>query len=150
MVFCDNDPSWRQHVHWGAEMLKVTLESYQHAKDCPFRNVLDQVGDKWSFLIFAVLEDGPKRFNEIERLVGDISHRVLTRKLRDLERDGYVARTVHPVRPPKVEYELTQLGRSLLDPIKQFLEWTLQAFPEVQRARQQFDQSAAKAPGKQQ
>ena len=131
-------------------MLKVTVESYQHAKDCPFRNVLDQVGDKWSFLIFAVLEDGPKRFNEIERLVGDISHRVLTRKLRDLERDGYVARTVHPVRPPKVEYELTRLGRSLLEPIKQFLEWTLQAFPEVQRARQQFDQSAAKPPLQQQ
>ena len=131
-------------------MLKVTVESYQHAKDCPFRNVLDQVGDKWSFLIFAVLEDGPKRFNEIERLVGDISHRVLTRKLRDLERDGYVARTVHPVSPPKVEYELTPLGRSLLDPIKQFLEWSLKAFPEVQRARQQFDQDAPKTPVQQQ
>ena len=88
-------------------MLKVTADSYEEAKDCPFRNVLDQVGDKWSFLILAVLEEGPQRFNEIKRLVGDISHRVLTRKLRDLERDGYVLRTVHPVRPPKVEYELT-------------------------------------------
>jgi hypothetical protein len=54
-------------------MLKVTVDSYEHAKDCPFRNVLDQIGDKWSFLIFAVLEDSPKRFNEIRRLVGDIS-----------------------------------------------------------------------------
>jgi len=63
-------------------MLKVTVDSYIHAEDCPFRNVLDKVGDKWSFLIFAVLEDGPKRFNEIKRLVGDISHRVLTTKLR--------------------------------------------------------------------
>ena len=131
-------------------MLKVTVESYQTAKDCPFRNVLDQVGDKWSFLIFAVLEDGPKRFNEVKRLVGDISHRVLTRKLRDLERDGYVARTVHPVRPPKVEYELTELGRSLLKPIKHFLEWTLEAFPQVQRARQDFDKTAAKTPVRQQ
>jgi DNA-binding HxlR family transcriptional regulator len=123
-------------------MLKVTADSYAQAKDCPFRNVLDQVGDKWSFLILAVLEERPQRFNEIKRLVGDISHRVLTRKLRDLERDGYVSRTVHPVRPPKVEYELTPLGRSLLDPIKQFLNWTLQAFPEIKRARETFDRLA--------
>lgn len=123
-------------------MLKVTADSYEDAKDCPFRNVLDQVGDKWSFLILAVLEDGPKRFNEIKRLVGDISHRVLTRKLRDLERDGFVSRTVHPVRPPRVEYQLTRLGQSLLDPIKQFLNWTLQAFPEIKRARETFDRSA--------
>jgi DNA-binding HxlR family transcriptional regulator len=122
-------------------MLKLTADSYADAKDCPFRNVLDQVGDKWSFLILAVLEDGPRRFNEIKRLVGDISHRVLTRKLRDLERDGYVARTVHPVRPPRVEYELTPLGRSLLNPIKQFLNWTLDAFPEIKRAREAFDRS---------
>ena len=74
-------------------MLKVTVDSYEHAKDCPFRNVLDQIGDKWSFLISAVLEDSPKRFNEIRRLIGDISHRVLTKKLRELERDGYIRRT---------------------------------------------------------
>ena len=123
-------------------MLKVTADNYEHAKDCPFRNVLDQVGDKWSFLIFAVLEEGPKRFNEIKRLVGDISHRVLTRKLRELERDGYVTRTVHPVRPPKVVYELTPLGRSILKPIKQFLKWTLDAFPEIKRAREAFDRPA--------
>ena len=127
-------------------MLKVTADSYAQAKDCPFRNVLDQVGDKWSFLILAVLEEGPQRFNEIKRLVGDISHRVLTRKLRDLERDGYVSRTVHPVRPPKVEYQLTPLGQSLLDPIKQFLNWTLKAFPDIQRAREVFDKSATRSP----
>ena len=124
-------------------MLKVTADSYEHAKDCPFRNVLDQVGDKWSFLIFAVLEEGPKRFNEIKRLVGDISHRVLTRKLRELERDDYVTRTVHPVRPPKVVYALTPLGRSILKPIKQFLKWTLDAFPEIKRAREAFDRPSA-------
>jgi DNA-binding HxlR family transcriptional regulator len=125
-------------------MLKVTADSYDQAKDCPFRNVLDQLGDKWSFLILAVLEDGPQRFNEIRRLVGDISHRVLTRKLRELERDGYVLRTVHPVRPPKVEYQLTPLGRKLLKPIKQFLNWTLKVFPEIQRAREAFDRSSAR------
>jgi DNA-binding HxlR family transcriptional regulator len=120
-------------------MLKITVDSYEHAKDCPFRNVLDQIGDKWSFLIFAVLEDGPKRFNEIRRLIGDISHRVLTKKLRELERDGYVRRTVYPVSPPRVEYQLTKLGRSVLRPIKGFLNWTLKAFPDIRAAREAFD-----------
>ena len=127
-------------------MLKVAVDSYEEAKDCPFRNVLDQLGDKWSFLILAVLEDSPKRFNEIKRQVGGISHRVLTRKLRDLERDGYLSRTVHPVRPPHVEYQLTRLGRSLLEPINQFLTWTVKAFPDIQRAREVFDKSATRSP----
>jgi DNA-binding HxlR family transcriptional regulator len=122
-------------------MLKVTAASYADAKDCPFRNVLDQLGDKWSFLVFAVLEDGPLRFNGIQRAIGDISHRVLTKKLRDLERDGYVRRTVHEARPPQVEYDLTSLGRSLLEPVKAFLAWTLQAFPEIQQARQSYDRT---------
>jgi DNA-binding HxlR family transcriptional regulator len=127
-------------------MLKLAVDSYEEAKDCPFRNVLDQLGDKWSFLILAVLEDNPKRFNEIKRQVGGISHRVLTRKLRELERDGYLSRTVHPVRPPRVEYRLTPLERSLLTPIKQFLDWTLKAFPDIQRAREVFDKSTPRAP----
>jgi DNA-binding HxlR family transcriptional regulator len=122
-------------------MLKVTAESFEHAKDCPFRNVLDRVGDKWGFLIFAVLEDGPKRFNAIRRSVGDISQRVLTRKLRDLERDGLVSRTVYPERSPRVEYELTALGRSALVPVKGFLEWALDAHPQMLHAREAFDQA---------
>jgi DNA-binding HxlR family transcriptional regulator len=122
-------------------MLKVTVDNYEHAKDCPFRSVLDKVGDKWSFLIFAVLEDGPKRFNEVRRLIGDISHRVLSRKLRELERDGYLARTAHSTKPPKVIYELTPLGRSLLGPISSFLQWALEAHPQIQQARQSFDQT---------
>lgn len=120
-------------------MLKVTVKNYEHARDCPFRNVLDQIGDKWSFL--AVLEDGPKRFNETRRLIGDISHRVLTKKLRELERDGYISRKVYPVSPPKVEYALTQLGRSVLRPIKTFLNWALKEFPKIRHARDLFDQS---------
>ncbi|HEY9463326.1 MAG TPA: helix-turn-helix domain-containing protein [Vicinamibacterales bacterium] len=127
-------------------MLRVAVNNYEEAKDCPLRNVLDQLGDKWSFLILAVLEDSPKRFNEIKRQVGGISHRVLTRKLRDLERDGYLSRTVHPVRPPHVEYQLTPLGRSLLQPINAFLNWTVTAFPDIQRAREVFDKSAARSP----
>jgi DNA-binding HxlR family transcriptional regulator len=120
-------------------MLRVTANNYEDAQTCPFRSVLNKVGDKWSFLIFAVLEDGPRRFNEIKRLIGDISQRVLTRKLRDLERDGYLKRTVLPLSPPKVVYELTPLGRSVLGPIKIFLDWSLDVFPDVQRARAAFD-----------
>jgi DNA-binding HxlR family transcriptional regulator len=122
-------------------MLRVTVKNYEHAKDCPFRNVLDQVGDKWSFLIFAVLEDGPKRFNEIQRLIGDISHRVLTRKLRDLEKDGYVKRSVLRAKPLKVAYELTDLGRSLIEPMKTFLDWALKSYPQIVQARQAFEKT---------
>jgi DNA-binding HxlR family transcriptional regulator len=120
-------------------MLKVTADSYESARDCPFRNVLDKVGNKWSFMIFAVLEDGSKRFNEIKRLIGDISQRVLTESLRDLERDGYIVRTVYPDRPPKVVYELTDLGRSLLTPIRQFMNWAVEAHPQIQSARKKYD-----------
>lgn len=123
-------------------MLKVTVDNYEHAKDCPFRNVLDHVGDKWSFFIFAVLEDGPKRFNELRRLIGDISHRVLTKKLRDLERDGYITRTVQRPKPLTVVYELTTLGHSVLEPIKDFLDWALKSYPQIQRARQAFEGKA--------
>ena len=120
-------------------MLKVTVQDFEHAKDCPFRNVLDKVGDKWSFLIFAVLEDGPKRFNEIQRLIGDISNRVLTRKLRELERDGYVTRTPHADNPKQYVYALTDVGRSILDPIKTFMDWALRTFPSVRTARTRYD-----------
>lgn len=125
-------------------MLKVTADSYEQAKDCPFRNVLDKVGDKWTFLVFAVLEDGPKRFNEIKRLIGDISQRVLTKSLRDLERDGYVLRTVYPESPPRVEYRLTELGTSLLGPVKLFMNWSLEAHPRIQVARKAYDRAHSK------
>lgn len=125
-------------------MLKVTADSYEDAQDCPLRNVLDKIGDKWSFLIFAVLEDGPKRFNRIRRMIGDISQRVLTRKLRDLERDGYVVRTVYPESPPRVDYALTELGRSVLEPISALLNWALEAYPEIKRARTSYDGEAGR------
>lgn len=120
-------------------MLRITLERYEDAKDCPFRNALDKVADKWGFLIFAALEDGPKRFNQIRRDIGDISQRVLTRKLRDLERDGFVSRTVYPSSPPHVEYALTPLGQSALVPVRFFLDWSLEANEQVTKARMTFD-----------
>jgi DNA-binding HxlR family transcriptional regulator len=124
-------------------MLRVTVASFAEARDCPFRDVLDKLGDKWSFLILAVLEDQPRRFNEIKRLVGDISQRVLTKKLRDLERDGYVSRKVYPDRPPKVVYALTRVGRSALRPITQLMNWALDTHPRIARSRARYDRDNA-------
>ena len=120
-------------------MLRVTVKNYQDAESCPFRDVLDRIGDKWSFLVLAVLEDEAKRFNEIKRLIGDISQRVLTKTLRELERDGYVSRTVYPESPPKVVYELTELGESMLNPLKIFVAWAVDSHQQVKKARQQYD-----------
>lgn len=104
-------------------MLKVTVVDKKDAEDCPIRNVLDRVGDKWSLLIFCVLEDGDKRFNEIRRALGDITQRVLTSTLRKLEQDGYIMREVFPTSPPKVSYGLTDRGRELLVLLLPIISW---------------------------
>ena len=119
-------------------MLRVTANSYADAKACPFRDVLDMLGDKWTFIVLAVLEDGPVRFNTVKKLIGDISQRVLSAKLRDLQRDGYVARTVFSTSPPRVEYALTQLGRSALGPITQLMTWSIESHESVRAARREF------------
>src|ERR1700716_372782 len=87
-------------------------------EDCrAVSEVLSRVGDKWTVLVVSTLGDGPKRFNELRRALGSISQRMLTLTLRGLERDGLVTRTIFPTIPPRVEYELTRLGRSLLEPV---------------------------------
>ena len=83
-------------------MPKLTMVTKIESGECPIRSVLDRVGDKWSVLIFVALKDEAKRFNEIKRLIGDISQRVLTSTLRRLEADGYISRKVYPTAPPKV------------------------------------------------
>jgi DNA-binding HxlR family transcriptional regulator len=94
------------------------------SEDCrAVSSVLARIGDKWSVLIIVLLGDGPKRFNEIKRMVGGISQRMLALTLRGLERDGLVKRTQFPTIPPRVDYELTQLGRSLWDAVKPLGEW---------------------------
>lgn len=128
-------------------MLRVTVASYAESGDCPIRSVLDKLGDKWTYLILAVLEDGPVRFNQIKKLIGDISQRVLTEKLRDLERDGYVARTVYPERPPRVEYALTPLGRSALEPIIQLMKWSIASHATVKISRERFDREQKSSSG---
>src|SRR5215467_2633907 len=93
-------------------------------EDCrAVSEVLERVGDKWSVLVVVMLGDGPKRFNELRRAIATISQRMLTLTLRGLERDGLVSRTVFPTIPPRVDYELTELGGSLLEPVAALGNW---------------------------
>ena len=98
--------------------------------------VLQRIGDKWTVLVVGELGGGPRRFNEIRRSLGSISQRMLTLTLRGLERDGLVTRTVFPTVPPRVDYELTKLGRSLLEPVNGLGLWARQNQPAIQQARE--------------
>lgn len=99
--------------------------------------VLGRVGDKWTVLVVNTLGRGPRRFNELKRELGSISQRMLT--LRALERDGLVTRTVFPTVPPRVDYELTGLGRSLLEPVTALGAWAVGNREAIAKARQRFD-----------
>jgi DNA-binding HxlR family transcriptional regulator len=101
--------------------------------------VLNRVGDKWSMLIVMILSDGPKRFSELRRAIDGISQRMLTLTLRGLERDGLVTRTVTPTIPPRVDYELTKIGRSLREPVKALGEWAYAHIDCIRAAQQRFD-----------
>jgi DNA-binding HxlR family transcriptional regulator len=115
-------------------------------EDCrAVSEVLSRVGDKWTVLVVSTLGDGPKRFNELRRALGSISQRMLTLTLRALERDGLVTRTVYPTIPPRVDYELTTLGRSLLEPVSELGLWARQNRPAIQNARRRFDAAAPDA-----
>jgi DNA-binding HxlR family transcriptional regulator len=102
-------------------------------------SVLARVGDKWSVFVIMTLGDGPKRFNELKRHIGGISQRMLTLTLRGLERDGLVTRTVFPTIPPRVDYELTDLGRGLSKPVRALGEWAFQNKGKIEGAREKFD-----------
>ena len=102
-------------------------------------SILARVGDKWSVFVIMLLGDGPRRFNEIKRMVGGISQRMLTLTLRGLERDGLVTRTVFPTIPPRVDYELTDLGRGLWQPVEALGKWAHDHQDEIESARTRFD-----------
>ena len=102
-------------------------------------DVLSRIGDKWSVLIVMLLGDGPRRFNELKRTVGGISQRMLTLTLRGLERDGLVTRTQFATIPPRVDYELTDLGRSLAVPVKVLGAWAHANQPAIAAARAAYD-----------
>jgi DNA-binding HxlR family transcriptional regulator len=121
--------------------------SHKHvSREClAVREVLNRVGDKWSVLIVALLGDGKKRFSELRRSVEGISQRMLTLTLKGLERDGLITRTVYPTIPPRVEYELTKLGRTLLIPITGLGNWAAQNRERIQTARELYDAQKAKS-----
>ena len=105
--------------------------------------ILQRIGDKWSLLVVRQLGDGPMRFNELRHSIGSISQKMLTTTLRTLERDGFVTRTVFPTIPPRVDYELTDLGRELEIPVKGLAEWAIVNMGRIREARQRFDGKAA-------
>lgn len=106
---------------------------------CRARDMLDRVAGKWSLSVIHELAWGPRRFMELKGRLAGVSQRMLTATLRGLERDGLVRRTVHPVVPPRVDYELTALGVSLLDTVCQLMAWTVDHMPDIERARADFD-----------
>jgi DNA-binding HxlR family transcriptional regulator len=111
-------------------------------------DVLSRIGDKWTVLVVNLMGKGPKRFNEMKREVGGISQRMLTLTLRGLERDGLVTRSVYPTVPPRVEYALTDLGRSLLAPVRELGTWALSNHTRIEEARARFDAKGESAGGK--
>ncbi|UPK32252.1 helix-turn-helix transcriptional regulator [Bradyrhizobium sp. 186] len=111
-----------------------------HADCRGVASVLSRVGDKWSVFVIMMLSDGPKRFNELKRLINGISQRMLTLTLRGLERDGLVTRTIFPTIPPRVDYELTDLGRGLSQPVEALGKWAKDHLVQIEAARTHFDQ----------
>jgi len=107
--------------------------------ECPVRDVIDRVGDKWSVLLLLELSAGSRRFMVLRRALPDISQRMLTKSLRQLERDGLVSRTVYPTKPPSVEYALTPLGRSLFVTLGKLVRWADSHHGEIRQARSDFD-----------
>ncbi|MFD2262847.1 winged helix-turn-helix transcriptional regulator [Lacibacterium aquatile] len=106
---------------------------------CPSRILFDQISDKWSMMVLAVLDAGPVRFNGIKRRIEGITQKALTDCLRRLERNGLIERRVIPQSPIAVEYEITPMGRTLQAPFKALYAWTIQHLPSVEEARSQFD-----------
>src|ERR1700716_1075698 len=102
---------------------------------CPVRDVLDDLGDNWTTCIIVSLAGGPRRFSEVNRVVPDISKRMLTQTLRDLQRNGFITRHVFPTKPPSVEYELAPLGKSLLEPLAALISWAERSHQKIRQAR---------------
>ena len=117
-------------------------------EDCQaVTETLDRIGDKWTVMVVGVLEQGPLRYNEIRRAIDGISQRMLTLTLKELERDGLVTRTMYPTIPPRVDYELTQLGRNLMTPLRSLYDWAVKHRPAMLAARRKFAEKERLAAG---
>ena len=122
--------------------MKNYLETFSDTATCPIRQVLDRLSDKWSMLIILVLSHEEKmRFNELHRSIGDISQKMLTVALRSLEADGLVSRKIYPEIPPKVEYRLTEVGKSIVPHITMLSQWAQDNFAYITQSRKAFQKS---------
>lgn len=126
----------------GTELFFMARGPYRPVDpQCAVRDVLDRIGDKWSTLVMRTLATGPHRFSAVQRAIPDISKRMLTQTLRDLERDGLISRTVFPTKPPSVEYRLTLLGVTILEPLAVLVQWANRSHDAIKRARLAFDEA---------
>ncbi len=125
----------------------TTRDAYGHLIEydpeiCPIRHVLDGIGDKWTIIVLTALKPGSMRFSELRRAISDISQRMLTVTLRKLERDGFLNRTVTPTIPARVDYELTDLGQSLVSNLAPLAEWALNHRDPIAKSRALYDAAA--------
>ena len=120
-------------------MSERNLEIYKDSANCPVRNILSRLGDKWSLLTLMLLGEVDKmRFNELHKTIGDISQKMLTVTLRSLEADDLVKRTVYPEIPPRVEYEITKRAQSLLPHMKALTKWAVENMSDIQASRRKY------------
>jgi DNA-binding HxlR family transcriptional regulator len=125
----------------------VQLDDIAQSELCHARQILDRVGDKWSIAVIYELGSGSRRFTELRRAIDGISQRMLTATVRTLERDGLVARTVHPVMPPRVDYALTPLGQTLLGTVYQLMKWAIEHADDIHDAQAAYDTRAEERTG---
>ena len=123
-----------------AETTLLRCKPQHFSSECPSRVLIDQIADKWSMMVLAVLDSGPLRFNAIKKQLEGVTQKALTQCLRRLERNGLVAREVIADSPVAVQYEITPLGRTLQPPFRALYAWTITKMPEVELARQAFDE----------
>ncbi len=116
----------------------MTTRDPDPGQSCPVRDVLDRIGDQWSLLVLSALAGGTHRFSELTREIDDISKQMLSRTLARLEQDGFVSRTVFPHKPPRVDYALTDLGRSFLEPLAALIRWAEAHHKAITLSRQEF------------
>jgi DNA-binding HxlR family transcriptional regulator len=122
------------------------LDGNPYRADCPSRRILDRIGDRWTVLIVGALHDGDVRFSELRRRIEGISQKMLTQTLRGLERDGLVRRTVHPEVPVRVEYSLTEAGRTLREPLRALEEWSIAHLGDVSVSQDAYDGAGGPPP----
>lgn len=121
------------------EIQPIQTQACAFNADCPTRLILNRIADKWTVLVVILLEDGTKRFSNLQREIGGISQKMLTQTLRGLERDGLVSRKVYATVPPKVEYSLTPLGQTLKDLLYAIKTWSETNINEVLTAQKSYD-----------